>query len=463
MARAALLDNFGEALGADKVKSIPLDWSPKAQTSSDADKLPDAFKRAEVWEIWDKETRSRVFVVNGFGELLRKDADPYGLAEFFPVAEPLQAVTANDTLIPVPEFNIYKDQADGLDEIESRIDRLTRALRRRGVYDATFTELSALANADDNQFVPVKNYADLSQKGGLPAAFQAEDIGALADVLAALHKQRDLRVQTIYEVIGIADIMRGASDPRETFGAQRIKAQFGGNRLKKRQEKIQRFVRDTLRIKAELIAEHFEPQTLAEMTGFALGAAGGAGGMGGAGPPNQGDVITPPMLALLRSDKLRSYRIDVETDSTMVDDAEAEKGARVELLRSLSEFVGAWVPVVQGQPALLPLAFELLSFGVRGFKAGRQLEETIDQTRLLLEQAAAQPRPADPQAEANAAKTQLDAQLAVLRTQAEITARGHELEFKRLELQAKREEMALKRQERHRAAQARAGRSPDPA
>jgi hypothetical protein len=286
----------------------------------------------------------------------------------------------------VPEFNIYKDQADGLDEIESRIDRLTRALRRRGVYDATFTELSALANADDNQFVPVKNYADLSQKGGLPAAFQAEDIGALANVLAALHKQRDLRVQTIYEVIGIADIMRGASDPRETFGAQRIKAQFGGSRLRKRQEKIQRWIRDTLRIKAELIAEHFEPQKLAEMTGFRLGEAAIDPATGRPGPLE--GLITPRMMQMLRSDRLRSYRIDVETDSTVIDDAEAEKQGRVELIKSLSEFVAAWLPVVQAQPALLPLAFELLSFGVRGFKAGRQLEETIDQARLMLEQAA---------------------------------------------------------------------------
>jgi hypothetical protein len=60
----------------------------------------------------------------------------------------------------------------------------------------------------------------------------------------------------------------GVVRSRETLGAQKIKAQFGGNRLKKRQDKVQKWIRDTLRIKAEIIAEHFEPQKLAEMTGF---------------------------------------------------------------------------------------------------------------------------------------------------------------------------------------------------
>ena len=48
--------------------------------------------------------------------------------------------------------------------------------------------------------------------------------------------------------------------PHETLGAHQLKAQFGGNRLKKRQDAVQKWIRDNMRIKAELMAEHFEPE-----------------------------------------------------------------------------------------------------------------------------------------------------------------------------------------------------------
>lgn len=447
--------------------AIPLNWSPKA----DDEKIPDAFKRAVVWEIWDKTKRQRLWVVEGHKVVLRTDEDPYGLEDFFPIAEPLQAITTNDTFIPEPEFHIYRDQADGLDEIEARIDRLTRALKRRGVYDATFAELKRLSKAADNEFVPVKNYAELSTKGGLAAAFQAEDISTIAKVLAELHSQRDLRVQTIYEVVGIADIMRGSSDPRETLGAQKIKAQFGGNRLKKRQDKVQKWVRDTLRLKAEIIAEHFEPQKLAEMTGFkilppeqmqAMQMQAQQTGK----PPSVDGLITPEMIEILRSDRLRSYRIDIETDSTVFEDAEQEKQARVEMLTAMSTFLEKSIPAGQALPELTPLMFEMLAFGLRAFKAGKSLEEPVDQARdqILQRLKNPQPKPPDPKVEAERIKAEAVKQKADLDAQAQqqklqtdqakaqmdlqMQQQKHQLELEKMraELMMQREEMALMQQ-----------------
>lgn len=470
MSRDDLTQNF-KNLTPEQIQAIPLAWTPKA----DDTKVADSYKRAEVWEVFDKTTKTRIWIVPGFKEVCRKDADPYGLEGFFPNAEPLQAVTANDTFIPSPEFHIYKDQADGLDEIESRIDRLTKALKRRGVYDATFKELAQLSKASDNQFVPVKNYAELSQKGGLAAAFQSEDIKAIAEVLASLHEQRDLRVQTIYEVCGIADIMRGSSDPRETLGAQKIKAQFGGNRLKKRQDKVQKWIRDTLRIKCEIIAEHFEPQKLAEITGFkwmdeAAIKQWQAEQMAKMPPPQPGqppaqpppppteNVITPDMMKILRSDKLRSYRIDIETDSTVFEDAEAEKQAVTEMLKAASEFVTAWFPIIAAQPALLDLAFEMLAFALRRFKTGRSLEEVIEQTKMKLQQAAQQPKPPDPKVQIEQAKlqavqqkAQIDGQAQQAKAQADQAKTQMDMQAAQqkhqLELQKMQAEMEMQRQE----------------
>jgi hypothetical protein len=153
--------------------------------------------------------------------------------------------------------------------------------------------------------------------------------------------------------------------------------------------------------------------------------------------------ITPEMIQILRSDKLRSYRIDIETDSTVFEDAEAEKQSRTELLKSISEFVTAWFPIIAAKPQLLPLAFEMLSFGVRGFKAGRQLEESIEQAKLQLEEAAKQPPPPSPEqikAEGEKAKAEMDMRA---------TEQKHVVDMEKLkaEVEKMHEEMAMLREQ----------------
>ena len=262
MSREDLRDNKFE-----KAAAIPLNWSPE---TGDKRPVPDDLKKAEVWEIWDKSRRKRLWIVKGYDKPLRIDDDPYGLEGFFPLPEPIVAVADTQTLVPRPEYFEYRDQAEDLDEIVGRISRLTRALKRRGVYDQAVKELKRLATAGDNQFIPVENWQALASKGGLQAAFQTEDISGIAAVLRELYQQRDMLVQGIYELTGIADIMRGATDPAETFGAQRLKAQFGSTRIRRRQRAVQKWIRDLYKLKAEIIAEHFEPQKLTEITGIAV-------------------------------------------------------------------------------------------------------------------------------------------------------------------------------------------------
>jgi hypothetical protein len=472
------LDDLEENFGSNtklQIDKVPLNWAPDSGKKT---KVPESFKRAEVWEVWDKATRTRIWIVKGFDQVLRKDKDPYGLEDFFPRPRPLQATTTTDTVIPQPEFLSYKDQADALDEIETRIDRLTKALKRRGMYNANIPELKKLATLGDNQFVPGEKWSEFAAGGGLKGNFETEDFSVAANVLDQLHAQRAQRIQAIYEIMGIADVMRGVTDPSETLGAQQLKAQFGGNRLKKRQDAVQKFIRDLMRVKAEIVAEHFEPERLSEMTGFPwqptppmpapmmapqmspggppaadqmatpqpqqMGSAPPEAsppgmGMDQAAAPEQAPdqrVITPEIMEILRTDRLRSYRVDVETDSTIYEDAEAERTSRVELLTAMTQFVGGWLPIVQGEPALMPLAFEMLAFGVRGFKTGRMLEEAIEQTRMQLEQASKQQvePPPDPAVQAEQAKLQVaqqknqqDAQLAQAKMQQDSQAKQAEM------------------------------------
>ena len=335
--------------------------------------------------------------------------------------EPLSYYTTSDTVIPEPEFHVYSDQADDLDEITDRISKLTKALKRRGVYDASVKELARLSNAADNQFIPVENYTALATKGGLQAAFQNEDIKPIADVLLQLYTQRDSLIQAIWEICGIGDIQRGNSDPNETLGAQQLKAQFGSQRLMRRQRAVQRWVRDLLKLKAEIIAEHFEPQILMQMTGMQPQPQQ---------PPQPGQPPQPDPLMqafeLLRSDKMRGYRIDIETDSTVFEDAEAEKKSRNEMLQGVTGFVQGWAPLVAEQPLLAPTFFEFMKHGIGGFKSTRALDDAIEQLaeQYKAQQAQAAQEPAKPSPEEQAIQAEQQ------KAQAELQVKQQELQMK---------------------------------
>lgn len=99
------------------------------------------------------------------------------------------------------------------------------------------------------------------------------------------------------------------------------------------------------------------------------------------------------VMELLRSTALRRFRIDIETDSTISGDESQERQDRQGLITSLTQMVSAWGPIVQAQPVMANLASELMMFGVRSFRVGRTLEETIQETVDKLSASLGQPKP----------------------------------------------------------------------
>ncbi len=361
--------------GFKNAKNIPLNWSPEP-TEGYQEEYSEVFSRAEVWEIWDKYTRKRFFISRGYNEVLAEDDDPYELENFFPCPDSLVAIRTNETSVPIPEFTLYQDQADELDRITTRIGNLIEGLKRRGVYDASVPELSHLADAGDNDFVPSENFAQLAAKGGLSAVFQQEDISPIAQVLQGLYAQRSQLLDTIYQITGISDIIRGSTKASETATAQQLKAQFGSMRMRKKQSEIAEYIRDLFRIKAEIVAEHYEPETLANMTAM---------------------PVSPEMIQIMRDDKLRSYSIDIESDATIFEDEEQEKKTRVEFLQSFGGYLQQTIQMVNQSPMLTPLAFQALRFLMGAWKVGRTFEDVIDQTEAQLTQQAQQAMQRGPQ------------------------------------------------------------------
>ena len=400
--RDAIEDEIYENAGPDSQLNgnpdvVPLDWMPD---NSDKNTVDKTLRKAEVWEIWDKPSASRLWIVKTAMAPLRIDPDPYELDGFFPLPEPLAAYRTNDTVTPQALYRAYEDQAEDLDELTRRISMLTKAMKRRGIYDQTIPELKRLANANDNEFIASPNYKALIASGGLTLAMQTEDIRPIAAVLLQLMQQRDAQIQAIYEISAISDIMRGSTDPGETLGAQQLKAQTGSLRLRRMQGQVQKFIRGLQRIKVDLMCRHFEPQVLQQVTNM---------------------PVTPDIMQILQSDAMRSYRVDIETDSTVFEDAAQAQTARSQVVQGISQFMTAWAPILAQRPTLLPLAFSLLRFAVAPAKDAREVEDALDAAEQTLTQAAqsAPPQQQDPKAVAQAQAAQAQAQTAQVKAQAE--------------------------------------------
>lgn len=435
LTRDELIERFGEEIG----KAVPLDYTPRGLND---EKVGEHLKKATVYEIWDKPNKKVIWLHKDHSALLDRRDDPLRLTEFFPCPEPLYATLANDSLIPTPDYKEYEDQAMELDNLTGRINEIQKALKVAGVYDSAASGVERLLSEGiQNQLIPVDQWAAYGEKGGLKGAIELLPMLEIAQTLITLFETRDKIKQDLYEITGLSDILRGASNPNETATAQNIKGQFATLRLSSMQEAVQRFARDLVVIATQVIAQHFAVDTLKKISGVklltqqekaqfqmqqqqqAMQAQQMAQQAQVQQQPGQPPAPSPPpppevpeemqelmanptweeLEALFRDEAMLGFRIDIETDSTIKTDEEAEKKARTEFLQMATGFMQQMAQVQN--PDMAALMGKMLLFGVRGFKIGKDLESTFKIAISKLEKAAKEPKqpPPDPEmAKANA-------------------------------------------------------------
>lgn len=488
--------------GKDIAKKIPLQKDERRKhdgygTEDDSENEV----KGEVFEIWNKEDKSVYWVAEGYDYLLDRKDDPLNLENFFPCPRPIIANQTNGTLVPVADYIEYQDQAAQIDELSQRIAMLTRACKVAGVYNAAAKGVQRLLNESvENELIPVDDWAAFAEKGGVAGQISFLPLKEIIGVLNELNGLKEKQIEEMDRLTGINDLMRGTNDARETLGGVRLKSNYTGTRLTARQNEMARFCRDTVRIMADIMCQHFSNQSLVEASGAMFEEGLGvdvqalenqriasmqpppkppaqAPGMVGPSPqqpPIGGNVVpftprspapmpngppapvqAPPVapglppvpppdpvtmaiqqasqriqqaIGLLRDERMRGFRVDIEVDSTIYGDLDQEKQDRTEFIGQVTKYLETSMQMSAQVPEMTPLLGKLLQFGVRGFRVGRDLEASIDefceQAVKLAKQrqmnAAQQPNPEQIKAQAQAEQAKATAQSAQLRAHADM-------------------------------------------
>lgn len=404
--RDQLVDRFG-----DVGKQVPLDWGPLQKGAKEA--ASEYTKRAAIYEIWDKRTKKVYWISKSWanGPLDERD-DPLRLSGFFPCPRPLLGTTSNESVIPVADYVYYQDQAEEIDRLTARLQQLQEAIKVRGFYAASEkTNLNNVFNTSNNILIPVADWVKVKESGGVQGNIEWFPIEQVVEAAQAVIEQRAQLIQDVYQITGVADILRGMNDPSSTATAERIKGAWGTLRIRTKQKEAIRFARDVLRIKAEVIAEHFDIDTLKAMSGIELptaeekaqaqalydqGAAqyqmvaqqAQASGQQPPPPPEVPEEIAKVLgsptwedvVGLLRDNARRQFAVDVESDSTIEPDEAEQKAQALEFLGAVGQFIQQAGAAVAAQPRIAPLMGEMIKFGARQFRAGRELEDILDRT-----------------------------------------------------------------------------------
>jgi hypothetical protein len=467
-------EELTKRFGAAKAKQVPI-----TTASHGSDTVTDAQRQAnqtgEVYEIWDKPTKRAFWVCKGVtsGVLDERD-DPLGLNEFFPCPNPLNATTANDSTIPVADYVQYQDQAEELDDLTGRIGKLQEALRMVGVYagEANRELQLVFSPGNENKLIPIDTFDLWKEKGGVKGLIEWVPVDMVIQVLKGCFETRAQILNDIYQITGLSDIIRGESNPNETATAQRLKGQWGSLRVRDRQKELQRFARDAIRLKAEIIAEQFSIETLKVMTNVKLltqaekqqieqimpliqqaQEAGLPVPPGMAPPPEMLELMDQPtweeVQGLLKNDALRSFRIDIETDSTVQPDENAAKMAFTEFTGAVVGLMQAAAGIVPTAPYTAPLFAEILKQGARTFNVSRSMEDVIDKVFETAEQqppVQQGPPPPEPPDETAMAVEQMKSQTAMMQAQIEQQRTAADGQIAQIDAAVKMEDLALKRE-----------------
>jgi hypothetical protein len=395
----------------------------------------DERERAKFWEIWHKGERRVVWVAAGCKDVLDTSDPHLDLWGYFPCPRPAYGTLQPGSLVPVPDAMQYRDQLDEVNLLTTKIHALSDALEAKGFYPAGGDEgaeaiaLAAKMKTPGRVLIPISNWAAFGSVKEPIIWMPIEQVAETINVLITTRKQI---IEDIYQIMGLSDIMRGATDPRETARAQNLKTQYGSSRIRDKQAELVRLARDLNGLVCDIACEKFKETTFIEMSQTQLPTNemqraqvtqlqmqmnqaaqqlmqqaqspqtrqmmnGGAGG-----DPSQGAMqlaqaaqqqlqamqqhieavaSTPTLeqvMTFLRDNRARCFTLDIETDSTIVVDEQAQKESHAEFLGVMAQVLPQLVQLVTALPQATDMAGDLLKLAVKPYRVERELGMSID-------------------------------------------------------------------------------------
>lgn len=473
---------FSHSIAFDEYKAFCDSDLVRPQEQEGDKRISDpAVEEVKVWEVWDKASRTVIFIDEEKVRIIKRVPDPLGLSNFFPIHDPVQPIEVTGRLMPVNPYKIYCKLAEELDITTKRIAAITQQLRVKGWYAGSAADFSALLEAGDNEFVPLQDEGLWASKGGVEGAVGFWPVDKLVLTLRELYALREQTKQAIYEITGISDIVRGASRSNETATAQQIKTQWGSLRIQKMQRQLENAGRQIFLMMAEIIPTKFSFETLEKITGIQI-------------VPTEQDLTpvqpqvapnaTPEQVqqaqqqaqqaeqarvqklnelmqlqALMKERASTYFRIDVETDSTIKADLTRQKQEAAEFMGAASQYFQAVAPLVQQGALPMEIAVEIFGSFTRLYNLGKTVDDALDELVEKAKEKSKQPsqqKPSPDQIKAEADAKAKEQEMQLRGQEAQLSAASHQadMQAKQAEQQQKMASASLDMQIRQREAEA---------
>lgn len=384
-------------------------------------------KKCLVWEVWHKAENKVYWVTEGVDVLLDESQPHLDLTGFFPCPKPAYGTLRRRSLIPVPDWERYAVHFSKISELTRRIYSLLDKVRMKGLIPAggdvgDSVETLISDDRDDQMLIPVPAAAMMQQ--GASGFVAWLPLNELAQAIQGLIDARTQLIQDFYQLSGISDIMRGATEAEETLGAQQLKSQYGSVRVKEKSAELQRVAADAVHIAAEIIAQKFPQDQMLEMSQMdiptksdikkrikaieeqakaELEELGRNAQQAAQGDPQQGQAALQqaqqqilakfaPLLEqaeqmvpiedvfrLLRDDRARNFIFEIESSSTILTDEMEEKASRNEFLSQFSTASQSLMGLAAMGEAGAKLSGSLMKFALAPYRVGRELDGAIDE------------------------------------------------------------------------------------
>ena len=411
-------DQVRERFGDKAAEGVELkkQHSKESEGQSTEDDKQSSWMKAEIWEVWDKEKREVVWYNQGYKRILDTKKDPLQLRGFFPCPPFFLANPTSTLYIPTPDFVLSEDLYNEIDTLQTRISILTEAVKAVGVYDSAADGIKRMFNEGvENELIPVDNWALFAEKGGIQGQVDWVPISDIVNALDKLRSVRDETITLLQQVSGMSDVMQGGvSNQYEGVGQSQIKAKFGSIRIQALQDEFAQFASDLLQLKGEVIARHFDPQSIAEQSNMQHSL--------------DADLL-PQAIQLIKDPSKARLRIAIRPESVAMVDYAQLKAERTDYINALSMFMQSASPLMESDPASKPFLLELLKWGLAGFKGAQEIEGVMDKAIEASMQAekdkSENPQP-DPEMAKEQAKVQGEMQKIQAKGQMDMQVRDHD-------------------------------------